>query len=223
MARRIAHEIKNPLTPIQLSAQRLQKRYGGRFGEDGRVFEECTNTIIREVETMKNLVNEFSQFARMPASNPVVAELNSIVRDLLALYQNAHRSIEFRFQEDRDLPTLLLDPDQIRRALINLLDNAVDAVGQEGIITLSTRYDPFLKMVTLEVADNGCGIPGEIRERIFEPYTSSKRGGTGLGLAIVKTIVADHNGYIRVKENAPQGTRFVLEFPIPSSENYLDA
>jgi two-component system nitrogen regulation sensor histidine kinase NtrY len=203
VARRIAHEIKNPLTPIQLSAQRLQKRYAGRFGQDGKVFEECTNTIIRQVEEMKNLVSEFSQFARMPAANPVFSDLNRIVHEVIAFYQQAH------------LPRLLLDPDQIRRVLINLLDNALDATDHRGPILLLTRFDPFLRIGVLEVVDEGAGISREMRERIFEPYTSTKKGGTGLGLAIVKTIVADHNGYIRVRDNKPKGTRFVLEFPIP--------
>jgi two-component system nitrogen regulation sensor histidine kinase NtrY len=215
VARRIAHEIKNPLTPIQLSAQRLQKRYAGRFGQDGKVFEECTNTIIRQVEEMKNLVNEFSQFARMPAANPVFSDLNRIAHEVIAFYQQAHRSIPFSFQEDPSLPRLLLDPDQIRRVLINLLDNAVDATDHLGPILLLTRFDPFLRIGVLEVVDEGAGISKEMRERIFEPYTSTKKGGTGLGLAIVKTIVADHNGYIRVRDNKPKGTRFVLEFPIP--------
>jgi len=215
VARRIAHEIKNPLTPIQISAQRLQKRYAGRFGQDGKVFEECTNTIIRQVEEMKNLVSEFSQFARMPAAKPVFSNLNDIAREVTAFYQQAHRSIQFTLEEDDNLPRLLLDPDQIRRALINLLDNAMDATGDHGPIVLGTRYDPFLRIAVLEVVDQGTGISKEMRERIFEPYTSTKKGGMGLGLAIVKTIVADHNGYIRVRDNTPQGTRFVLEFPIP--------
>lgn len=216
VARRIAHEIKNPLTPIQLSAQRLQKKYASRFGEDGKVFEECTNTIIRQVEEMKNLVNEFSSFARMPAAKPIFADLNGIVREVLALFEQAHRGVVFTFEADLGLPRLLLDADQIRRVLINLLDNAVDATGGVGRVEISSRYDPFLHMGILEVADDGAGIPREIRGKLFEPYTSSKKSGTGLGLAIVKSIVSDHNGYIRVRDNQPRGTRFVLEFPVPS-------
>ncbi len=217
VARRIAHEIKNPLTPIQLSAQRLQKRYADRFREDGRIFQECTGTIIRQVEEMKNLVDEFSQFARMPAARPVLCDLNDIVRETVSLYRQAHRSVVFSLEEDPELPRLLLDPDQIRRVLVNLLDNALDALGGEGEIMMTTRYDAFLRIAVMEVADNGTGISREVRERIFEPYTSTKKGGTGLGLAIVKTIVADHNGYIRVRDNRPRGTRFVLEFPVPAA------
>jgi len=217
VARRIAHEIKNPLTPIQLSAQRLQKRYADKLLQDGKVFEECTNTIISQVEEMKNLVNEFSQFARMPAAKPIPSDLNAIVREVLSLYKEAHRSIEFTGIEDPVLPDLLLDPDQIRRVLTNLLDNAVDAVTDKGHIELMTQYDSFYRMAVLQVTDNGCGIPQNIRPRIFEPYLSTKKRGTGLGLAIVKTIISDHNAYIRVRDHAPHGTRFVLEFPVPIS------
>jgi two-component system, NtrC family, nitrogen regulation sensor histidine kinase NtrY len=217
VARRIAHEIKNPLTPIQLSAQRLQKRFLGRFGQDSEIFEECTNTIIRQVEVMKNLVNEFSQFARMPAARPVMSSLNEIVTQVLALYRQAHQAVKFIFEPDENLPRFPLDPDQIRRALINLLDNAIDATRGAGEVSLRTRYIPFPQIAVLEIADNGCGISEDMRDRVFEPYASSKRGGTGLGLVIVKTIVAGHSGYIRVKDNAPRGTRFFLEFPLPAA------
>ena len=215
VARRIAHEIKNPLTPIQLSAQRLQKRYRDRFREDGKVFEECTNTIIRQVEEMKNLVNEFSQFARMPAANPVPTDLNKIVREVVSLYRQAHRHQRFHLEEEPQLPRLNLDPDQIRRVIVNLMDNAVAASPDAGEVSIRTRYEALLGVGILDVADQGNGIPRHMRDRIFEPYTTTKKGGTGLGLTIVKTIVADHNGYIRVRDNEPRGTRFSLEFPVP--------
>ena len=215
VARRIAHEIKNPLTPIQLSAQRLQKRYGDRFDQDGKVFEDCTNTIIRQVEEMKKLVSEFSQFARMPASRPHLTDLNKLVDQVLSFYRQAHRSLSFVFESAPELPPLMLDPDQMRRVLNNLLDNAVDASKDSGTITIATRLETFLRIAVLEIADKGTGIPREMRDRIFDPYASTKKGGTGLGLVIVKTIVSDHNGYIRVRENAPHGTRFFLEFPVP--------
>jgi len=215
VAKRIAHEVKNPLTPIQLSAQRLQKRYKNSFEHDGKVFEECISTIIRQVEEMKNIVNEFSLFARMPAAKPVISNLNEIVHDILSLYRQAHRSIQFEFEQEPGLPSLLLDPDQIRRVLTNLIDNAVDATGGRGGIRITTHHDSFLRIAGLEIADDGCGIPKEMRDRVFEPYASSKKGGTGLGLVIVKTIVADHNGYIRIRDNEPKGTRIFLEFPVP--------
>ena len=214
VARRIAHEIKNPLTPIQLSAQRLRKRYLGTLGEDGRVFEECTGTIIRQVEEMKNLVNEFSNFARMPAVRLRPESLNRIVKETLVLYREAHRSVEFDFEEDASLPPVPLDEQQIRRLLINLLDNALAAVGERGTVQTRTRFDRTLNMAVIELADDGPGIPPEVRGRLFEPYTSTKRGGTGLGLAIVKTIVADHKGYIKVRDNYPTGTRFIIELPV---------
>jgi len=215
VARRIAHEIKNPLTPIQLSAQRLQKRYHGQLQDDGKVFEDCTSTIIRQVEEMKNLVSEFSQFARMPAASPERCSLNPIVDQVLSFYRQAHRSLHFAFEPAPDLPDLMLDPDQIQRVLNNLLDNAVDASEEGGTVWISTRFEPFLRIAVLEIADEGAGIPPAMRDRIFEPYVSSKKGGTGLGLVIVKTIISDHNGYIRVRENEPRGTRFFLEFPVP--------
>jgi two-component system nitrogen regulation sensor histidine kinase NtrY len=191
----------------------LKKRYSSKIQEDGKVFEECTNTIIRQVVEMKNLVNEFSNFAKMPTASPVPASLNRIVREMLILYREAHRSSLFEFEEDPSLPLAYVDENQIRRVLINLLDNAVAAIGHNGRISIRTRYDRFLRMAVLDIADDGPGIPSEIRGRLFEPYTSTKRGGTGLGLAIVKTIVSDHKGYIRVRDNYPRGTRFILEFP----------
>ncbi|PLX91566.1 MAG: PAS domain-containing sensor histidine kinase [Desulfuromonas sp.] len=214
VARRIAHEIKNPLTPIQLSAQRLRRRYLERFREDDTVFDECTTMVIRQVDELKNLVNEFSNFARMPAANPAPCDLNPVVNEALQLYEEGHPDLTFAFQADPQLPTFSFDRDQIKRVLINLLDNAVAAVTEEGgHIEIGSRFDPELKMVSLSIADNGCGISSEDRPRLFEPYFSTKKSGTGLGLAIVATIINDHHGYIRVKENSPRGTVFVIELP----------
>jgi two-component system nitrogen regulation sensor histidine kinase NtrY len=229
VARRIAHEIKNPLTPIQLSAQRLRRRYMDKVDGDGLVFDECTSTIIKQVEELKGLVDEFSTFARLPAASLRPSRLDAIVREALALYREAHKSIAFRFDEANDLPVLDLDADQMKRVLINLFENAVAAIlgdaapaaagagpaaAPAGEITVTTRYDAERRVARLEVADSGCGIPADIRPRLFEPYFSTKKNGTGLGLAIVSTIVADHNGYIRVKDNEPRGTRFVIELPV---------
>lgn len=213
VARRIAHEIKNPLTPIKLSAQRLRKRYLSRFGEDEKVFDECTEMIIKSVDELKTLVDEFSSFARMPAAQPTPNDLNDIIREALTLYQEAHRNVDFSFLPDEALPMIRLDRDQIKRVLINLLDNAVAALDEKGDIRIETRYDQELRMVTLTVADTGHGIAPEDRPRLFEPYFSTKKSGTGLGLAIVTTIVADHGGFIRFKDNEPRGTIFIIEFP----------
>lgn len=214
VARRIAHEIKNPLTPIQLSAQRLRKRYLSRFGEDEKIFDECTDTIIKSVDELKTLVDEFSNFARMPAVQPTANSLNEIVKEAITLYQGAHRDITFSFQADETLPQLQLDRDQIKRVVINLLDNAVAAIEGEGKVDIESSYNKELQMATCIVADTGHGIAPEDRPRLFEPYFSTKKTGTGLGLAIVNSIISDHHGFIRVKDNLPKGTRFIIELPV---------
>ncbi|AMV73002.1 ATP-binding protein [Desulfuromonas carbonis] len=214
VARRIAHEIKNPLTPIQLSAQRLRKRYLDRFGDDDRVFDDSTRLIIKQVDELKNLVNEFSSFARLPASNPTPNSLNEILEETLVLYQEAHKEVDFSFHPDPRLPVFDLDRDQLKRVVINLLDNAVGAIDQGGAVEIESAYNSALQMATFSISDTGCGIPAEDKPRLFEPYFSTKKSGTGLGLAIVATIVSDHSGYIRVKDNYPHGTRFIIELPI---------
>ena len=222
VARRIAHEIKNPLTPVQLSAQRLRRRYLDRFSDNDDVFDECTKMIITQVDDLKNLVNEFSNFARMPASNPTTQDLNNIIAETLVLYQEGHKDISFNFDQHPHLPALKLDREQIKRVIINLLDNAIHAiedVKRPGEISFTTNVITPLQMVTLTISDNGSGIPNIDKPRLFEPYFSTKKTGTGLGLAIVATIISDHNGYIRVKDHAPHGTEIIIELPISSIEN----
>jgi two-component system nitrogen regulation sensor histidine kinase NtrY len=213
VARRIAHEIKNPLTPIQLSAERLRKRYAKMLEGDGGILDKCTGTIIQQVEDLKNLVNEFSQFARLPAAELTANDLNDIVKEALFLFKEGHKGIRFDCREG-EIPSLEIDRDQIKRVLINLLDNAVAAVEEKGEIRVSTTYSASAGVVLLEVADNGSGLAPEVRARIFEPYFSTKKDGTGLGLAIVSAIVADHRGHIRVRPNEPRGTRFIIELPV---------
>jgi len=213
VARRIAHEIKNPLTPIQLSAQRLRKRYLEKLREDGTVFDESTRTIIKQVEELKRMVNEFSSFARMPASVPAPNHLNEVIGETLILFQEAHKNIHFEFVP-HDLPVLNIDREQIKRVMINLIDNSITALGEGGKVKIQTDYDPKLQMVRLEVSDNGCGITDDNKRRLFEPYFSTKQSGTGLGLTIVNTIIADHHGYIRVRDNEPRGTTFLIELPV---------
>ncbi len=218
VARRIAHEIKNPLTPIQLSAQRLHKRYAGRLKEDGALFEECTRTIVTQVEELKTLVNEFATFARLPSGEHTPENLNTVIEEATLLFKEGHRDIRFSFDADASLPLLPLDREGIKRAVINMLDNAVAALsppnGVERRIEVSTRYHRAHGIVALEIADTGCGIDANARARLFEPYFSTKQGGTGLGLAIVSTIVADHQGFVRVKDNEPRGSRFIIELPV---------
>jgi two-component system nitrogen regulation sensor histidine kinase NtrY len=216
VARRIAHEIKNPLTPIQLSAQRLQKRYADRLGQDGEVFTESTRIIIQQVEEMKQLVNEFSKFARMAEIKPTPNDLNEIVGEAVLLYQEAHKRIAFAFRRDGDLPIFRLDRDQIKRVLINVLDNAVAAIEGTGAIEVTTRLQKETNSALVEIADTGVGIPREYRARLFEPYFSTKKRGSGLGLSIVNRIIQDHAGYIRVRDNQPRGTIVSIELPLGS-------
>jgi len=213
VARRIAHEIKNPLTPIQLSAQRLRKRYLEKLQPDGAVFDECTRTIVKQVEELKGMVNEFSNFARMPASQPTPSQLNDIIQETLVLFQEAHKRIKFEFVPNH-LPVLNVDRDQIKRVMINLIKNSLTAIENEGKIRIQTNYDPRLQIVRLEVSDDGRGIPDEDKGKLFEPYFSTRKSGTGLGLTIVNAIISDHNGYIRVRDNKPKGTTFLIELPV---------
>ena len=214
VARRIAHEIKNPLTPIQLSAQRLRKRYLDRFSGDEQVFDQCTEMIIKSVDELKNLVNEFSNFARMPAIQPELNDLNALVKETLTLYQEGHLGVQFRFKPDGNLPQIKIDRDQIKRVVINILENAVAAMEEQGEVHIATSFDAELKMASLAIADNGPGIPAEDKARLFEPYFSTKKTGTGLGLAIVNSIVSDHSGFVRIRDNKPSGTCFVVELPV---------
>lgn len=214
VASKIAHEVKNPLTPIKLSAQRLRKKFQPQITHDTKVFDECTSTIINQVDELKALVNEFSNFARMPATNPVPNDIHEIIDETLVLYKEAHKNIQFQFDKGRDVPRFSLDRDQMKRVMINLLDNAVDAIEDSGMVAIRTSYEKASEYVSIEVADTGCGVPANVKPKLFEPSFSTKTGGTGLGLAIVNTIVADHGGYVRVRDNHPQGACFVIELPV---------
>jgi two-component system, NtrC family, nitrogen regulation sensor histidine kinase NtrY len=218
VARRIAHEIKNPLTPIQLSAQRLRRRYLDRINEDPEVFDECTRLIITQVEEMKLLVDEFSAFAKMPSSMPVPDNLNEVLTDAVALYKQAHSDIEYIIETDDKLPSVEIDRSQMSRAITNLLENATIALKETNVpsktITAKISYNKDIRFARLEIMDSGPGIPQKVKERMFEPYFSTKRGGTGLGLVIVKSIISDHNGFIRVRDNKPTGTIITIELPV---------
>jgi two-component system nitrogen regulation sensor histidine kinase NtrY len=212
VARRIAHEVKNPLTPIALSAQRLKRKYA-QFVDD-TIFEECTETIISQVELIRNLVNEFSSFARFPSANPVPCDLMPIIEETLALYQEGHPSVNFKINNTSDIPVLNLDRQQMKQALINLIDNAISAIKGSGNIMIGVAHDPILKKVRMEIADDGQGISNEDKTRLFQPNFSTKKAGMGLGLTIVNTIIADHNGMINVQDNTPRGAKFVIELPV---------
>ena len=212
VARRIAHEVKNPLTPITLSAQRLKRKYSKQINEP--VFDECTQTIIDHVELIRNLVNEFSSFARFPSANPKPCDLMPIIEESLALYREGHPNIKFEVHNTGDIPRLSLDHQQIKQAFINLIDNAIGAIKENGLVTFGVTYDPILKRIRIEVADNGPGIANEDKTRLFEPNFSTKKSGMGLGLTIVSSIIADHNGFISAHDNTPRGAKFVIELPV---------
>lgn len=215
VARRIAHEVKNPLTPIQLSAERLRKRYLDRFDAEGRaVLDRCTRTIITQVDELKRLVKEFSDFARMPTLNPRPTRLEALAEEVMVLYGEGHPNVRFSLHSSGSPPEIPLDPNQIKRSLINLIDNAVASMPEGGDVKVSVVHNPAAREVHLIVADTGQGVTPEDRSRLFEPYFSTKKSGTGLGLTIVNSIVANHNGRILVEDNQPHGTRFILIFPV---------
>ncbi|MBC7385637.1 MAG: HAMP domain-containing protein [Cryobacterium sp.] len=219
VARRIAHEIKNPLTPIKLSAQRLQRRLGDLTGKEGQLLRECTATIIQHTDELKEMVNEFSDFARMPEVTLASNSLNETVRETLSLYEQAHSDIRFHYEGDPKLPNFFFDRDQIKRVLINFFDNAVAALRGDRLekrIDITTLYHSSLEIAVIDFRDNGAGMPDDVKSRVFEPYFSTKQDGTGLGLAIAKRIVSDHHGFIRVQSEPGEGTHFIVELPTVS-------
>jgi two-component system nitrogen regulation sensor histidine kinase NtrY len=213
VARRLAHEIKNPLTPIQLSAERLRRHFTGAPAETRALVDECTETIVGEVESLKGLVDEFSQFARMPSPKTVPTDVAQLLTDTVALYNGIFTDVRIEQRYASGLPLVKLDVEQIRRVIINLVDNAIEAMDRRGHIVLETQLDAANSVVRVIVADDGPGIPAAEREKLFLPYYSTKRRGSGLGLAIVRRIIAEHGGSIDVGDNTPHGTRFTIELP----------
>ncbi len=212
VARRIAHEVKNPLTPISLSAQRLNRRFARQVQDP--VFDECIRTIIEYVELIRNLVNEFSAFAKFPVAKPKPCDLLPIIKETADLYTEEDGQIAFVVEAPAKLPLLNLDRQQIKQALINLIDNAIAAMAGAGTITITVTELPEERKVRLDFADTGKGIPDEEKGNLFEPYFSTKKTGMGLGLAIVNSIITDHGGKISVHDNTPRGTRFIIEFTV---------
>ncbi|MCA1567101.1 MAG: HAMP domain-containing protein [Acidobacteria bacterium] len=259
VARRMAHEIKNPLTPIQLSAERIARNFrrlygageasvetaasnggaagakansganGGATGGEGgeaervevsrvaQVVEECTTTITREVAGLKAMVDEFSRFARLPHARLEAADLNEVVRQAVALYEDRLEDVRVNVHLARTLPPGMLDAEQMRRAVVNLIDNALEAMSDaegERRITVATGHDPSRGMLLVEIADTGHGIERSDFSRLFQPYFSTRGRGTGLGLAIVQRIVNEHGGRIRAEPNRPRGAKFLVEIPV---------
>ena len=238
VARRIAHEIKNPLTPIQLSAERIARQFGTRLNGSGenrlssnggnghttdedaeelkRVVEECTTSITREVAGLKALVDEFSRFARMPNPQRAPGDLNEVIRQASLLYEDRLDGAELRLNLAADLPPAMLDGEQIKRVFVNLTDNALEALAPTGerCVTIATSYDASRETLVAQVEDTGEGIPMSDLKRLFQPYFSTRGRGTGLGLAIVQRIVTEHGGRIYAEANQPRGARFVIELPV---------
>ncbi len=213
VARRIAHEIKNPLTPIKLSAQRLQKKFGASINDEA--FKTCIDMIIQQTDEMKRLVNEFSEYARMPVLQKEMHDINLLVRNVATLYKEAYRKVNFQLEFDQKLDLFMFDQEQIRRVLINLIENSLAAVApeQEAVIQIQTYLDTQKEAVSLTLADNGPGISDGNYAKLFEPYFSTKKEGSGLGLAIVSKIVEDHSGFIQAYANQPQGLCFRIDLP----------
>jgi nitrogen fixation/metabolism regulation signal transduction histidine kinase len=219
VARRLAHEIKNPLTPIQLSAERIARnvsRLPGATSRVSTVVAECVETIVEEVSSLKNLVDEFVRFARLPAVSRFPNSMRELVDRTMALYEDRLPGVKVTVDVPADLPPILMDSLQMKRVLINLLDNALEALSGEPVQELKIRCELARDetMARLTIEDTGRGIAPEDRDRLFTPYFSTRKTGTGLGLAISSRIVADHGGYIAAEPNSPRGTRFVLELPV---------
>lgn len=236
VARRMAHEIKNPLTPIQLSAERIARNFrraradegngqildiggNGREADDrvARIVEECTQTITREVGSLKAMVDEFSRFSRLPRARLEAGDLNEVVRQAVALYEDRLADVRLDVLLAPSLPPVQLDAEQMRRALVNLIDNALEATAHaegDSRITVATGHDPSRGLLLLEIADTGHGIAREDFPHLFQPYFSTRGRGTGLGLAIVQHIINDHGGRIRAEQNRPRGAKFLVELPV---------
>ncbi len=214
VAQRIAHEIKNPLTPIQLSAERLRKKFFEGAPDFNDIVDQATGTIVKEVSGLKRMVDEFSKFARMPVPVMERQSLHDALNDVIVLYKGAHRDVEFVTDLDEHLPWITMDREQMKRVFVNLFDNAVQAMNGKGSLWVTTRLEAREGRVVIEVADEGIGIQPGDQENLFLPYFSKKKAGTGLGLAIVHRIISDHNGRIRAANHAPKGAIFTIELPV---------
>ncbi len=223
VAQRIAHEIKNPLTPIQLSAQRLRRRLAGDDAEAQRLVHECTETIIQEVDGLRRLVDEFSRFARMPAFVPRPTDVRPLIEGVAALYRESHPGLTLVTRHADDLPRLDVDPDHIKRAVLNLVDNAVEAVAGTGEVVIETVHVAETGRARIVVSDTGPGVPQEDRDKLFQPHFSTKVTGMGLGLPIVSEIAGEHGGTVSVEDNDPRGSRFTIELPVARTPATVEA
>ncbi|UCE22455.1 MAG: HAMP domain-containing protein [Candidatus Aminicenantes bacterium] len=214
VAQRLAHEIKNPLTPIQLSAERIKKKLKGGKRKKDEIINDGAKTIIREARTIKALVDEFSNFARLPNVQIQPTNIHEIIKKTVSLFKDVFTGIEFSTRLSSNIPSSIqIDPEQMKRALINILDNAVHAVNKKGEIIIKTTFRRKTRKVEIEIADSGHGVPSDDKAKLFLPHFSTKKKGTGLGLTIVNKIISDHNGSIEVEDNKPNGTKFIIQLP----------
>jgi two-component system, NtrC family, nitrogen regulation sensor histidine kinase NtrY len=221
IARRLAHEIKNPLTPIQMAMDTLRKVWKKQHPQFGEILEESTETVLEEADRLKRIVSEFSDFARMPKPELQRVDLNDVVKSVTGLYQGAIR-VETKLAK---IPDIDADKGQINQVVLNLVENARDAIGErsDGKITVQTKLGDAGDRAVLIVDDNGPGVPTELKDKIFAPYFSTKlnKGGTGLGLAIVHRIVSDHGGRIQITDALGGGARFLIELPLRNATSLL--
>jgi nitrogen fixation/metabolism regulation signal transduction histidine kinase len=212
VARRIAHEIKNPLTPIALCSERMARQLERQGPDAVRILRECSQIIASEVETVRQLVDEFSNFARFPSAQPVPSDLNEVVENAIGVFAGRLEGIEVIRDLDPALPPVNIDRDQFKRLVVNLVDNAAEAMRESLVKRLYIgTSSPAAEIVELTIADTGCGITAEDKEKLFLPYFTTKSRGTGLGLAIVNHIASEHGAHVRVEHNPPAGARFTVE------------
>jgi two-component system nitrogen regulation sensor histidine kinase NtrY len=230
VAKRIAHEIKNPITPIKLNAQRIQRRYREKFeGDDGEVFNTCLDAILSQVDQLRDLVNEFSSFSKLPDASLKNGSINEVLKDVYDFYSVGYSDIDWILNLDDSAPDIAFDREQLRRVFVNLIANSVEAIEElrqkefeeknevlsyNSKVEIFSAFLPDVNSIRLEIRDSGPGISAELKSRVLEPYVSTKSEGTGLGLAIVSQIVADHGGYLRILDNDPKGTVIAFELPV---------
>ena len=213
VARRMAHEIKNPLTPIQLSTEHMIKKWQSKDEDFGKVFNRSTKAIIKEVESLKNLVNDFSRFGKMPEIKKTPVRISAIINEVVDLYKD-YKDVVIAMSSQGEEASVELDAEQFKRVIINLVGNAIQAMQNKGKVDIRLEFDIRSNRVCIDIADDGPGIRDEDKEKLFLPYFSTKKDGTGLGLAIASKVVTDHRGYIRIRDNSPRGTIFSIELPI---------
>jgi two-component system nitrogen regulation sensor histidine kinase NtrY len=228
VAKRMAHEIKNPLTPIKLSAQRLKRKFGDKLEQGNKIFNDSIDIIIKEVDDLKGLVDEFSLYARLPKANFNYTDINLLIKESFSFYRNAHKNIKFIENFSKDIPPIYVDKLQIKRAIVNILDNAVYSINMNSkdgkkncnnFIKAETLFKRTGQIVLIKISDTGSGIEEENIANIFEPYFSTKRGGTGLGLAITRNIITENNGKIYAENIQDGGAEFIIELKLISDKN----